>query len=76
MTKTVISVQSISKDYRLGVTNHGTLRRDLQSWWAHKRGLPDPNLEIGKAGAKAGTAFRALEDVSFELVDVIFVHER
>jgi len=67
MTKTVISVESVSKRYQLGVINHGTLRRDLQSWWARKRGLPDPNQEIGKAGVKAGTIFNALEDVSFEV---------
>ncbi|MBN8993286.1 MAG: ABC transporter ATP-binding protein [Rhizobiales bacterium] len=67
MTKTVISVESVSKRYQLGVINHGTLRRDLQSWWARKRGLPDPNLEIGKAGVKAGTTFNALENVTFDV---------
>ncbi|MEK9285540.1 ABC transporter ATP-binding protein [Bradyrhizobium sp. ISRA442] len=67
MSNSVISVESVSKTYRLGVLNHGTLRRDLQSWWARRRGLPDPNIEIGKSEVRAGTDFKALEDVSFDV---------
>jgi lipopolysaccharide transport system ATP-binding protein len=67
MSKTVISVESVSKQYQLGVINHGTMRRDLQSWWAQKRGKPDPNLQIGQAGANASTTFNALEDINFEI---------
>jgi len=65
MSKTVISVESISKEYRLGVINHGTLRREIESWWARRRGLPDPNLEIGRRQAGIGEIFNALNDVSF-----------
>jgi lipopolysaccharide transport system ATP-binding protein len=42
----VILVEHLSKEYRLGVINHGTLQRDLQSWWARIRGRPDPNAII------------------------------
>ena len=42
----VIQVEHLSKEYRLGTINHGTLRRDLQSWWARVRGKPDPNALI------------------------------
>src|SRR5437868_535470 len=42
----VIKVENLSKEYRLGTINHGTLRRDLQSWWARIRGKPDPNALI------------------------------
>jgi lipopolysaccharide transport system ATP-binding protein len=69
MSNRVISVESVSKTYRLGVINHGTLQRELQSWWARKQGRPDPNLEIGKTVVKAGTIFNALEDVSFDIVE-------
>jgi lipopolysaccharide transport system ATP-binding protein len=65
MSKTVISVESVSKEYRLGVINHGTLRREIESWWARRRGLPDPNLEIGKQQAGIGEIFNALNNVSF-----------
>jgi lipopolysaccharide transport system ATP-binding protein len=44
--RSVIQVEHLSKEYRLGVINHGTLRRDLQSWWARFRGNPDPNSAI------------------------------
>src|SRR5581483_9734825 len=42
----VIRVEQLTKEYRLGTINHGTLRRDLQSWWARVRGKPDPNALI------------------------------
>lgn len=67
----VISVSNLSKHYRLGVINHGTLYRDLQSWWARLRGQPDPNSRLhgwNHAPARVeGDLFRALEDVSFEV---------
>ncbi|MDB5807743.1 MAG: polysaccharide transporter Wzt-like ATP-binding protein [Betaproteobacteria bacterium] len=65
MTATAISVESISKRYQLGVINHGVLFRDIQSWWARARSLPDPNLKIG-ARTQAGN-FNALQDVSFSV---------
>ena len=43
----VIKVENLSKEYRLGTISHGTLRQDLQSWWARLRGKEDPNSIIG-----------------------------
>lgn len=70
----VISARNISKQYRLGVINHGTLYRDLQSWWARYRGREDPNAEIKDFATSKrernrinGTLFHALEDVSFDI---------
>lgn len=64
----VISVQELSKKYRLGVISHQTLVRDLQSRWARMRGKEDPNsLVDGAAKAKGDGAFWALQDVSFEV---------
>lgn len=68
----VIHAQQLSKHYRLGVINHGTLYRDLQSWWAKARGNPDPNAALGGAWSHShsrveGDLFRALDDVSFEV---------
>ena len=42
----VIQIEDLWKEYRLGVISHGTLYRDLQSWWAKSRGLEDPNAII------------------------------
>lgn len=71
-TEVVICANQLSKQYRLGVINHGTLYRDIQSWWAKNRGKPDPNLTIGDKWSQnksriEGNLFRALEGVSFEV---------
>jgi lipopolysaccharide transport system ATP-binding protein len=42
----VIRVENLTKEYRLGTINHGTLAQDLQSWWARLRGKEDPNSLI------------------------------
>lgn len=68
----VIHAHNISKHYRLGVINHGTLYRDLQSWWAKIRGNPDPNAAVGGAWSHSqsrveGDLFRALEGISFDV---------
>jgi lipopolysaccharide transport system ATP-binding protein len=68
----VIHAHNISKHYRLGVINHGTLYRDLQSWWAKVRGNPDPNATLGGDWSCSkhrveGDLFHALEEVSFDV---------
>ena len=67
----VIRAEDVSKIYRLGAINHGTLYRDLQSWWAKFRRRPDPNVQIrdmhsAERPRLTGDVFRALDDVSFE----------
>ena len=47
MSETVIKIENLYKEYRLGVVGHGTLYRDLQSWWARVQGKEDPNSLIG-----------------------------
>lgn len=32
-----IKIDHVSKEYRLGAIGGGTLKGDLQTWWAHKR---------------------------------------
>ncbi len=44
----VIQVENLSKYYRLGLIGGGTLREDLNRWWAKARGRPDPLLKIGE----------------------------
>ena len=64
---TAISIQNVSKAYRLGVIGHGTLREDLQSWWARVRGKEDPHRIIGSKDALEGDTLWALRDVSFDV---------
>jgi lipopolysaccharide transport system ATP-binding protein len=68
----VIKVENLYKEYRLGTISHGTLYRDLQSWWAKMRGKEDPNSIISALQPSAlnrsdNPQFLALEDVSFEV---------
>jgi lipopolysaccharide transport system ATP-binding protein len=72
MSNTVIQVENLWKEYRLGVINHHTLTRDMQSWWARVRGKEDPNLQIGSKPighnrSQSEDRFWALRDVSFEV---------
>ena len=62
---TVISIENVSKSYRLGTIGSGTLREDLQSWWHRVRGQPDPNRRLDQAHlAIEGHTLWALQDVS------------
>lgn len=67
--RTVISVEKLSKYYRLGLIGGGTLSSDLNRWWARWRGKPDPLLKIGEAdyGNREGEYVWALREVSFEV---------
>ncbi len=65
----VISVDNLSKSYRLGQIGSGTLARDLNAWWARARGKPNPLRKIGQAdhGNRDGETLWALKDVSFQV---------
>jgi lipopolysaccharide transport system ATP-binding protein len=71
MSKTVISVENISKQYRLGEVGTGTLSHDLKKWFYKARGKEDPYLKIGEANDRASKAESdyvwALKDINFEV---------
>ena len=50
--ETVVKIENLYKEYRLGLIGHGTLYRDMQSWWATARGKEDPNTMLGHAGSR------------------------
>lgn len=62
-----IRVENVSKYYRLGVINNGTLFRDIQSWIARKRGKEDPHAKIGSKYDPTLEGFWALKDLNFEI---------
>lgn len=66
---TVISVENLSKSYRLGQIGTGTFAYDLNVWWARLRGKPNPLLRIGEKdhGNRIGEEVWALKDVSFKV---------
>ncbi|MGA2142541.1 MAG: ATP-binding cassette domain-containing protein, partial [Brevinematales bacterium] len=67
MSNLAIKVEDLSKKYMLGVIGYGTLRHDLQSWWARVRGKEDPNMPFHLKQTDLNEDFWALKDVSFEL---------
>lgn len=63
-----IKAENIAKVYRLGVINHGTLYRDIQSLIARRKGKADPHEKIGFSEKESSSKqFFALENVSFEV---------
>ena len=68
MSNTVIKIEHLSKMYQLGVINNGVLFRDIQSWWALKRGKEDPHSQIGEDKClDSNTEFWALKDLTFDI---------
>lgn len=68
---TVIKVENISKQYRLGSVGTGALSHDINRAWHKVRGKEDPYLKIGEANDRAvkGTSdyVWALQDINFEV---------
>ena len=66
---TVISVENVSKRYRLGLIGSRTLHDDFERWLAQVRGKPNPLLKIGQEDYdnRQGEYIWALRDVSFEV---------
>jgi lipopolysaccharide transport system ATP-binding protein len=66
---TVISVENVSKAYRLGMIGGATLKEDFSRWWAKACGRPDPMAIVGEEhhARRIGEQFWALQDVSFEV---------
>ncbi len=67
----VISVENLSKTYRLGELGSGTLTRDIESFFARLFKLEDPHLKIGNTiggNNKSGKDFvNSLENINFSL---------
>ena len=55
---TVISVENVSKCYRLGSIGTRTLSGDFERWWACVRGRPDPFLKVGRRRAGVSERLR------------------
>jgi lipopolysaccharide transport system ATP-binding protein len=71
MAALAVSIDNVTKEYRLGVLNHGMLFKDLQSYWARLRGKPDPNAPLfapsRASRQRQGEVFRALDGVSLDI---------
>jgi len=71
VSNTVIKVENISKQYRLGQVSTGTISHDVNRWWHRVRGKEDPYLKIGEANDRTVTGSSdyvwALRDINFEV---------
>ena len=71
MDNTVLKIENLSKQYRLGQVGTGTISHDLNRWWANVRGKEDPYSKIGQSNDRTKQAESeyvwALKDVNFEV---------
>ncbi len=65
MSKTVLEARGVSKQYILGQIGAGTLRQDLDEFFARIR---HKTVDEDKYRGKAGEKFWALKDVSFDVI--------
>ena len=68
MNDLAIRIEHVSKEYRLGAIGGGTLKGDIQSFIARRKGKEDPNSKIGSDAAyHKNERFLALNDVTFDV---------
>jgi len=71
MSNTVIKVEDLSKQYRLGQVGTGSLSHDINRLWHRLRGNADPYLKIGEENNREskGTSeyVWALKDINFDI---------
>ena len=66
--ETVIKIQNLYKEYRLGSIGYATLREDLQRVIAEIQGKPDPNSIIGNSeNSKSKDRLLALNNVTLDI---------
>lgn len=68
---TVIKVEDLSKQYRLGQVGTGSLAHDVNRWIHRIRGKEDPYLKIGEENDRTSKGISdyvwALKDINFEV---------
>ncbi|WP_129022220.1 ABC transporter ATP-binding protein [Edaphocola flava] len=66
-----LSIDNLSKQYRLGQVGTGTISHDLNRWWHKVRGKDDPYLKVGEANdrtKKGGSDYVwALKDINLDI---------
>ncbi len=67
MSETILKIDHIYKQYKLGQIGGTTLREEIQRMSAKARHREDPTMKIGSEGHTYGETFDALSDISFEV---------
>lgn len=66
MEEFALQIEHLTKTYRVGNIGYGSLKRDLQSYFAKIRGKEDPNRKVTDQRV-CGNIITALDDVSFSV---------
>ena len=70
--KSIIEVNNLSKQYRLGTVGTGSITHDVNRWWHRVRGKEDPYLEIGETNDRSTKGESeyvwALRDINFTVM--------
>ena len=68
---TLIKVENLSKQYRLGVVGTGTMRDDFTKWWSSVRGKENPLLKLGETNDRTTTGNSdyvwSLKNINFDV---------
>jgi lipopolysaccharide transport system ATP-binding protein len=68
---TILKVENLSKQYRLGLVGSGTFKEDAAKWWAKIRGKQDPFRDFGEENDRTtigGSNYVwSLKDINFEV---------
>ncbi len=71
MAETILKIENISKQYRLGLIGVATLGDDLKRWWFKIRGKEDPFLTVGDVNNRntlgESDYVWALQDINIEV---------
>ncbi|NER80287.1 MAG: ABC transporter ATP-binding protein [Leptolyngbya sp. SIO1D8] len=71
MSEKIIEIENLSKLYRLGDIGTGSLKNDVQRWWARIRGKEDPFMKVGAENVRSKKAESdyvwSLKDISFSV---------
>ncbi|MCB0447368.1 MAG: ATP-binding cassette domain-containing protein [Gelidibacter sp.] len=71
MSTTILKIENISKQYRLGLVGTETLSDDLKRFWYRIRGKEDPFLKVGEVNDRRTVGDSdyvwALQDINFEV---------
>ena len=70
MSNTVLKIENVSKQYRLGLIGTGTISHDINRWLHKIRGKEDPYIKIGEINRrdiKGGDYVWALNNINFDV---------
>ncbi len=69
MTKKVIEINNLYKEYQLGVIGRDTFYRDFQSFIAKIQNKPDPNSTLNTPNSDTNKKFLALKNINLDVFE-------